>query len=402
VLRILLEIRSVEIVSEGGESYILRCRDHRKLGKKSPLEIRVKGSDVKLSRLGVYPLKPIHLSEGRHLHRHESGLRRTALKRSHRFGIMTVVLLLCGSRVLADAGNHTKLPGRQVKVAAIAIGFGGDRNEKTRLAIEHLETAGTSGVDIACLPEEFAGTTAEPISGPTTKAVGELAKKHHMYVVCPIREQGADGRQYNTAVLLDRDGKVAGSYRKVFVFWGEGLHLSEEGIKVFDTDFGRIAMLTCFDANFDEVWAEAERKGAEIVFWPSAYGGGLPLYGYAMIHNYYVVAVGRGNMIDILGKTIENVQKPKAQQYIATIDLDRTLIHFDFTGNKVAKLLHDHKGEVELERSLEMEGWSLLRAVKPGVRVRDLCKQYQIETLREYRHRSREQINERRKKGERV
>ena len=49
-----------------------------------------------------------------------------------------------------------------------------------------------------------------------------------------------------------------------------------------------------------------------------------------------------------------------------------------------------------------MEGWNLLRAVKPGVRVRDLCKQYQIETLREYRHRSREQINQRRKKGEKV
>ena len=315
---------------------------------------------------------------------------------------MAVALLLSGPLVFAEPADQAKLPGRKVRVAAIAIGYGGDRDQKTSLAIEHLETAGTSGVDIACLPEEFAGTNAEPIPGPTTKAVGELAKKHHMYVVCPIREQAADGRQYNTAVLLDREGNVAGSYRKVFVFWGEGLNLSEEGVKVFDTDFGRIAMLACFDANFDEVWAEAERKGAEIVFWPSAYGGGMPLNGYAMIHNYYVVAVGQGNMIDILGKTIENVQKPKPQQYIATFDLDRTLIHVNFTEDKVAKLLREHKGEVELERSFEMEGWNLLRAVKPGVRVRDLCRQYQIETLREYRHRSREQINQRRKKGEKV
>jgi len=315
---------------------------------------------------------------------------------------MAVALLLSGPLVFAEPADQAKLPGRKVRVAAIAIGYGGDRDQKTSLAIEHLETAGTSGVDIACLPEEFAGTNAEPIPGPTTKAVGELAKKHHMYVVCPIREQAADGRQYNTAVLLDREGNVAGSYRKVFVFWGEGLNLSEEGVKVFDTDFGRIALLACFDANFDEVWSEAERKGAEIVFWPSAYGGGMPLNGYAMIHNYYVVAVGQGNMIDILGKTIENVQKPKPQQYIATFDLDRTLIHVNFTEDKVAKLLREHKGEVELERSFEMEGWNLLRAVKPGVRVRDLCRQYQIETLREYRHRSREQINQRRKKGEKV
>ena len=237
-------------------------------------------------------------------------------------------------------------------------------------------------VDIACLPEEFAGTIAEPIPGPTTQAVGQLCRKHHMYVVCPIREQAADGKQFNTAVLLDRQGQVAGYYRKVFVFWGEGLNVSEEGVKVFDTDFGRIAMLTCFDANFDELWQEAERKGAEIVFWPSAYGGGMVLNGYAMIHNYYVVAVGDGNMIDILGQTIEKVEQPRPGQFIATLDLDRTLIHTNFNEAKVAKLLAEHKDEVEQEQFFPAESWYLLRATKPGVQVRDLCREYQIETLR--------------------
>ena len=110
----------------------------------------------------------------------------------------------------------TALPGRQVKVAAICIGFGGDHDQKLKLALEHLETAGQQGVDIACLPEEFAGTIAEPIPGPTVNAVAALAKKHGMYVICPIREQ-ADSEQYNTAVLLDRQVQVAGQYRKVFV-----------------------------------------------------------------------------------------------------------------------------------------------------------------------------------------
>ena len=72
-------------------------------------------------------------------------------------------------------------------------------------------------------------------------------------------------------------------------------------------------------------------------------------------------------MIDILGKTIDNVQKPKSQQFIATVDLDRTLIHANFNEDKVARLLREHaKGEVELERSFDMESWNLLRAVKPG------------------------------------
>ena len=316
-----------------------------------------------------------------------------------RLVLFTAILATCRPLFAADRAT---MPGRQVKVAALAIGFGGDHAQKLKLALEHLETAGQHGVDIACLPEEFSGTAAEPLAGPTTKAIGELARKYKMYVACPIREQGADGRQYNTAVLLDRTGSIAGSYRKVFVFWGEGVHPSKEGVPVFDTDFGRIAMLTCFDANFDELWQEAERKGAELVLWPSAYGGGMPLNGYAMIHNYYVVAVGRGNMIDVFGKTIAGVEQPRAQQFIATLDLDITIVHRDFTGGKVDRLLREHKGEVEKLPMGDMEGWYVLRAVKPGVQVRPLCKKYEIETLREYRGRSRQQINQRRAAGQTV
>ena len=314
-------------------------------------------------------------------------------------GLIGLVML---PPALADGEGRESLPGRQVKIATIPIGFGGEHDHKLNLALGHLETAGQLDVDIACLPEEFSGTTAEAIPGPTTKAVGQLARRHNMYVICPVREQAEDGRQYNTAVLLDRTGQVAGRYRKVFVYWGEGLNLGEEGVPVFDTDFGRIALLTCFDVNFDEVWQQAERKGAEIVFWPSAYGGGMPLNGYAMIHNYYVVAVGWGNMIDFLGRTIKDVQRPREQQFVTTIDLDRTLIHTNFNEAKVAKLLADHKHEVVQEQYFDMEAWYLLRATKPGVRVRELCKQYGIETLRQYRQRSREQINDRRRKGEKV
>lgn len=319
---------------------------------------------------------------------------------------VSVVTLGCSDVTPEQNNLRVSLPGRSVKVAAIAIGRTGNRDQsqhdkKLRLALDHLETAGQQGVDISCLPEEFAGTTPEAIPGPTTQAVAELAKKYHMYVVCPICEHADDGREYNTAVLLDREGKVQGRYREVFIWWTENLHPSKEGVPVFDTDFGRIAILSCFEPNFDEAWQEAERKGAEMILWPSGYGGGMPLNSYAMIHNYYVVCAGWGNVIDILGKNIETIAKPRPQQFIATIDLDRTLIHGDFNDDKVAKLLREHPDEVGSER-LKMENWYLLRSLKAGVRVRDLCKQYQIETLRDYRHRSREFINDARVKGKRV
>jgi beta-ureidopropionase len=223
-----------------------------------------------------------------------------------------------------------------------------------------------------------------------------------MWVVCPIREQ-AGKEQYNTAVLINREGEVAGYYRKVFVFWGEGLNVSRQGVKTFDTDFGRIAILTCFDANFDELWEQAERRGAEIVFWPSAYGGGMPLNGYAMIHNYDIVPVGVGNIIDIFGRTVKDVEKPRPQQDIATLDLDITIVHKDFNGGKVANLLREHRGDIELAPGLGgLENWYVLRSIKPGVHVRELCRQYKIETLREYRRRSREQINLARQEGQRI
>jgi beta-ureidopropionase len=295
-------------------------------------------------------------------------------------------------------------PGRQVKVAAICIGFGGGHDEKLKLALEHLHTAGQNGVDIACLPEEFAGTKAEPVPGPTTNAVAELAKQYNMYVICPLREQAGE-RQYNTAVLLDRQGRVAGYYRKVFVFWGEGLHCSTEGVKVFETDFGRISILTCFDLNYPELWQRCDDLDADIVFWPSAYGGGSPLNAYAILYHYYIVPVGAGNIMDITGKPIEPVTKPRPQQFIATLDLDRAFAHYDFNEKKVEQMLKEHEGEMTVERKRSDEDlapWWLFRATKPGVRVRNILKEHKIETLREYQHRSRQQINEAREKGERI
>ncbi len=300
--------------------------------------------------------------------------------------------------------DRSKLPGRQVKVAAICIGFGGQHEEKLKLALDHLHTAGKNGVDIACLPEEFSGTQAEPIPGPTTEAVAQLAKQYNMYVVCPIREQAGD-RQYNTAVLIDRKGQVAGYYRKVFVFWGEGLHCSPDGVKVFETDFGRIGIFTCFDLNFPELWLKCDEMNADIVFWPSAYGGGSPMNAYAILHHYYIVPVGAGNIIDMTGKTLERVEKPRSQQFIATLDLDRTFVHHDFHQDKVKKMLEEHKDQIEVEQNLSPEDlapWWLFRSIAPGIRARDILKEHGIEPLRDYQHRSRKQINEAREKGERI
>jgi hypothetical protein len=225
-----------------------------------------------------------------------------------------------------------------------------------------------------------------------------------MYVVCPIREDAGD-RQYNTAVLIDRQGHIAGRYRKIFVFWGEGLHVSTEGVQVFETDFGRISILTCFDLNFPELWQQADNLNVDIVFWPSAYGGGPPLNAMATLYHYYIVPVGAGNIIDITGQTLSDVRKPRDKQFIATLDLDRTFAHQDFNQDKVKRMLEAHQDEVLVERNLnsgDLAPWWLFKAAKPGVHVRDLLKEHGIEPLRDYQHRSRSQINQAREEGRRI
>jgi hypothetical protein len=205
--------------------------------------------------------------------------------------------------------------------------------------------------------------------------------------------------------VIDRRGRITGYYRKVFVFWGEGLHVSTEGVKAFDTDFGRMSILTCFDLNFPELWQQCDALDVDIVFWPSAYGGGSPLNAHAILYHYYIVPVGAGNIIDITGKAIEDLEKPRPKQFIATLDLDRTFAHHDFNREKVKKMLDEHKDDMVVERNLSDEDlapWWLFKATKPGVRVRDILKEHGIESLREYQHRSRKQINEIRKKGKRV
>src|SRR4029453_18818135 len=82
-----------------------------------------------------------------------------------------LILLPAGTGLTSAAsGAQTSLPGRQVKVSAICIGFGGNREEKLKLALDHLETAGLQHVDVAFVPEEFAGAEAETLHGPTTNA----------------------------------------------------------------------------------------------------------------------------------------------------------------------------------------------------------------------------------------
>jgi hypothetical protein len=312
-----------------------------------------------------------------------------------------VGVLLSAAAAIGAPPRRDQLPGRQVKVAAIAIGYGGQHDVKLKLAIEHLEVAGRIGADIACLPEAFAGLEPETIPGPTTLAIAAVAKKYSMYVVCPIYEKDGE-RVFNTAVLIDRKGAIAGYYRKIYVCFGENANPSREGVKAFETDFGKIGILICFDVNFPELWQQLGQLDVDLVFWPSNLDHCALLSAYAMLHDYWIVCVGEGNVVDLTGDAVQKDEEPFPGQCITTVDIDRTIVAATVDDARLCKLLAEHVGEVRIESHNDTESCYLLRATKPGVRVRKLCAQYGLETARQFTQRARKEIDDARQKGKRV
>lgn len=110
---------------------------------------------------------------------------------------------------------------------------------------------------------------AEPIPGPSTEYFGTLAAQHSLHIALSLYERDAH-LVYNTAVLLGPDGKLIGKYRKVCLPHGE----VEKGIApgrdypVFDTAFGKVGLMVCYDGFFPEVARELSNRGAEVIAWP--------------------------------------------------------------------------------------------------------------------------------------
>lgn len=175
------------------------------------------------------------------------------------------------------------------------------------------EKAAAAGraLDIVCLNEDAntAGSAAplaeriETLSqaaaaphGPTVARMAEVARRHRTYLIIPHFVRVGD-RLHNSAVLLDRSGELVGRYDKLHgIEWPEGSGLIEDGTTpgvaapVWDLDFGRVGVQICFDLLYDDGWSALAGRGAEMVFWPSAYPG-LQHLGYrAWRHGYFVVS----------------------------------------------------------------------------------------------------------------
>ncbi|MCE9591391.1 MAG: carbon-nitrogen hydrolase family protein [Planctomycetes bacterium] len=240
---------------------------------------------------------------------------------------------------------------RRVKIATCSVETDFSKTQRAQ-ALRLVEEAGERGADIVCLPE-YVGSdcvngqwSATPVPGPVTEEFARLAAKYEMFVITPLVEENGRDKPYNTAVLIDRKGRIAGRYRKTHLCLpghGEGeKFLPGDELPVFETDFGRIAVTICMDIHYPELYTALALRGAEVIFWPSGamdYTGDLieSLVNARAIDNQaffvcshyiqlpYLVgrSYGRSRVIDCMGRVRADTGHFPGVA-VAEVDLDQT------------------------------------------------------------------------------
>jgi N-carbamoylputrescine amidase len=153
-----------------------------------------------------------------------------------------------------------------------------------------VEDAAQRGAEIVCLPELFRTRyfcqredvalfdLAETVPGPTTEALGKVAKARGVVIVAPLFERRAPGVYHNSAAVIDATGDVVGLYRKMHIpddpAYYEKFYFTpgDLGFRAFNTHVGRVATLICWDQWFPEGARLAALEGSSILFYPTAIG----------------------------------------------------------------------------------------------------------------------------------
>ncbi len=230
--------------------------------------------------------------------------------------------------------------------------------------VRFIEQAGKKRVKVLCLQELFYGPyfcaeqdarwyelTEKVPEGPTVELMMKLARKHRMVIIVPVYEEEMRGVYYNSAAVIDADGRYLGKYRKHHIphcypgFW-EKFYFKpgNMGYPVFETRYARIGVYICYDRHFPEGARILGLNGAEIVFNPSATVAGLSEYlweleqpAHAVANGYFVAAInrvghekpwdigefyGKSYFCDPRGKIIAQASRDKDELLTADLDLD--------------------------------------------------------------------------------
>jgi len=176
------------------------------------------------------------------------------------------------------------------KVGLVQMSMSADPRANLDKAAAKVEEAAGRGAQVICLPELFRSPyfcqvedaalfdLAEPVPGPSTERLAQVARKAGVVIIVPIFEKRAPGLYHNSAVILDADGKQAGLYRKMHIpddpCFYEKFYFApgDRGFQAIETRFGKIGTLICWDQWYPEGARLTALRGAPVLFYPTAIG----------------------------------------------------------------------------------------------------------------------------------
>ena len=177
-----------------------------------------------------------------------------------------------------------------ITVGLVQMACSPDADKNLKCAMDSIRAAAKKGAQIICLPELFLTqyfsqtedtqnfSLAEPLPGPTSETLSKLAKELEIVLVVPLFEKRTQGIYHNTAIVIDADGSVAGTYRKMHIpddpCFFEKFYFTpgDTGFKCFPTRYGRVGVLICWDQWFPEAARLTSLSGAQFLFYPTAIG----------------------------------------------------------------------------------------------------------------------------------
>jgi len=258
-----------------------------------------------------------------------------------------------------------------VTIAGIQSAVSKDLKENLINTVSLVEQAIQKGAEIICLQELYKtpyfpqyknvkkDKFSETIPGESTKVFSAIAKKYKVIIIVPIFEKDKFGRYHNSAVVINTDGKLLPTYRKIHIpqdplfyeknYFEEG----DTGYKIYKTKYATFAVLICYDQWFPEAARTVKLAGADIIFYPTAIGNingvkekegdwhnawETTMRGHAIANSLYVMAVnrigieeklkfwGQTFVCDAFGKVIKRASKNKDEIVMSKIDLSKNKI----------------------------------------------------------------------------
>lgn len=244
-----------------------------------------------------------------------------------------------------------------MRVAIAQLTTDKQKSANLEKAKAYIRQAKEKGADFVIFPELYMALTmpgsgirpadvAEPLDGPFASGLAEAARHHHIYVVCGIYEKidGDPERAYNTIVVFDRQGKLIHSYRKTHLYdafsfkESKTIAPSDNPYKVFQTEFGLIGLIVCYEVRFPEIARQFALQGADVLFVPASWVTGpmkeehweilvraraientMFICGADQVGNIYA---GRSLIVDPMGVILASAGEEETL-LVADLDLDR-------------------------------------------------------------------------------